>query len=115
MYRRKPCAGKVFRPSPDAAEMPGVAQGHRAESRSLHFGGRQVHGLARDHLSIPEPAVDERMALRLAHDRRMPVGEHHAARTPVDVLGHPDDAMGIVPGEVGIDKMIADDARLLVG
>ena len=75
------------------------------------FGNREVHRFATDHLTIAELPVDDGIARTLADDHRMLVGDDHALGVPLDVLGHANDAMRVVPGKIGVDQVIADDPR----
>ena len=54
------------------------------------------------------------LARRFADDDGVLVGDHHAFGVPVDVLGHANDAMRFVSGQIGVDEMVADDPRFAV-
>ena len=92
--------------------MSGVADRDRAQARLPRLCDRKIHRFAADHLAVAELPVDDGMARRFANDGRVPVGEHHAAGVPVEVLRHADDAMRVVSGKIGVDQMIADQASL---
>src|SRR5205814_5516688 len=78
------------------------------------LGNSEVTGLATDHLSITELPINNRIARCFANDDGMLVRDHHTLGVPLDVLGYANDAMRLVTGKIGVDKMIADDPRFAV-
>ena len=104
----------LLRPRTNTTEMACIADRHRAKAALPRLGDRDVHGLAADHLSIAELTIDDGIARRFADDNGVPVGNHHSFGLPVDVLGHANDAVRVVTGQVGVDEMVADDARFAV-
>ena len=104
----------LLRPRTNATEMSCIADCHRANAGLPRLGDRDVHGLAADHLSVAELTIDDGVARRFADDNGVLVGDNHSFGLPFDVLGHANDAMRFVTGQVGVDEMVANDARFAV-
>src|SRR6185437_7262408 len=82
MNRDEPGAGKLLGPCTDATEMSGVADPDSGEAAGPAAFGKQRHRLARDHLPVTEPPVDDKERAAINNDVGMPVGENLAGSQP---------------------------------
>ena len=108
------CVRYLLSPRTDATEMSRIADRHGTQAGLPRFGNREVHRFATDHLTIAELPVDDGIARTFTDDHRMLVGDYHALRVPIDVLGHANDAMRFVSGKICVDQVIGDEPRFAV-
>src|SRR5690606_2116095 len=75
---------------------------------------RELPGALGDHLAAPPVAVDHHRGVGLAHDLERRTGHDVTLADAVDVGRDLDDAVAVVPGEVGRDRVACDGARFLL-
>ena len=75
--------------------------------------GGDLHRLLADDLAIAEAAIDKRRNAAVDDDLDVAVGQHHAGAGPIDIFLDADDAVEVVPDEVGLDQMVGDDRSLV--
>ena len=71
----------------------------------------ELHRLLAHHLAEAELAVDDGERVVFEHDLRALVRQNLARAQPVDVGGHANDAVRVVPDEVGLDQVMGDPLR----
>ena len=83
-----------------------------AQPRLLY---RHLHGALGDGVSEAPVAVDDRGGCRLLDDLEWGTGDDVPALHPVDVRGNLDDAVGVVPRQVGPDGVLGHHSGLVAG
>ena len=100
---------------PKPADMVAAADGHRGEPALPRFGNPQLDGAAGDNLAESPVAVEGRRGRRFRQNLDLSSGHHLPVLDPLQVLGHPDDAVGIVAEPVRLDEAAGDGCGLRSG
>ena len=95
-------------PVAKAPEMGRVAQRRQRDAVPHGLVDRRLHRLLADDLPIPELSVEHGDGIGLADHLGFLVGHDRAVLHLPDVLRHPDHAVRVVPGQVGIDQTRRD-------
>ena len=96
----------------DAPGMIAVAKRHRGNPARTRLSDRHRHGLFGDHLPETAPAVEQGRGVGLGYHLRLRVGPDFAGLDRPEILRNPEDAVGVVSRQVGIDQVLPNDARL---
>jgi len=75
-------------------------------------GHAELHRLAADHLAVAAMALDHEDGATPAHQLGVTVGHEVAGADALDVDRQQADAVGVVPGQVGLDQLVGDQRRL---
>ena len=95
------------------SDVVAVSQAEGGDPVFLCFRDSKLNRPHGGHLAPGIVAIEERRSRRLPDHLDLGTGIDLALAGMCVVLGQPDDAMGVVPGQLGFDKVVRDDAGIL--
>ena len=87
---------ELLRPGADPAEMAGVADRDGAEPKLTRALSRKLHCLARNHLAVAEPTVDDEQRGGVLDNGSVAIREQLAVSYPIHVFCRSDQAVQVV-------------------
>jgi hypothetical protein len=112
MQRYLPRGGGDLGPVAEASQVTAIAKANHRDAGLRRFRDAEARRELADDLPEAAIAVDDRERVAVENDRRRRIGLEPARVHPLEIFADAQNAVRIVPDEIGIDEPLRDRPRL---